>query len=59
MNQNIKYLFLFTSGGMLYNIIEITFRGWTHWTMFILGGLCFILLGLINEISPWTVPLWK
>ncbi|RKJ01313.1 hypothetical protein D7X87_20640 [bacterium D16-54] len=59
MNQYIKYLLLFTSGGMLYNVIEITFRGWTHWTMFILGGLCFILLGLINEILPWTVPLWQ
>lgn len=25
--------------------------------MFILGGLCFILLGLINEVLPWNMPL--
>lgn len=25
--------------------------------MFILGGLCFVLLGLINEIIPWNMPL--
>ena len=27
--------------------------------MFILGGICFICLGLINEIIPWEMPLWK
>lgn len=26
--------------------------------MFILGGLCFISLGLINEILSWKTPLW-
>ena len=27
--------------------------------MFILGGVCFICLGLINELLPWTLLLWK
>lgn len=27
--------------------------------MFILGGVCFICLGLINEIIPWEMPLWQ
>lgn len=27
--------------------------------MFILGGICFICLGLINEIIPWDMPLWQ
>ena len=39
MTQRLKYLFLFVTGGLLYNIIEIAFRGWSHWTMFILGGI--------------------
>ena len=43
----------------MYNILEISFRGWTHWTMFILGGLCFTGLGLINEVIPWEMPLWQ
>ncbi len=59
MTQHLKYLFLFVAGGLLYNIIEIAFRGWSHWTMFILGGICFICLGLINEIIPWEMPLWQ
>lgn len=59
VKQTGKYLLLFVTGGLLYNIIEILLRGWSHWTMFILGGVCFICLGLINELLPWTLPLWK
>ena len=59
MRQYLKYLFLFVTGGLLYNLIELTYRGWTHWTMFILGGICFICLGLINEVIPWEMPLGK
>ncbi len=59
MRLYLKYLFLFMSGGLMYNILEISFRGWTHWTMFILGGLCFTGLGLINEVIPWEMPLWQ
>lgn len=54
-----KYLFLFAIGGLLYNYVELIYRGWTHWTMFFLGGICFICLGLINEIIPWEMALWK
>lgn len=41
-------------GGRLYTWIELLWRGWTHWTMFILGGICFVILGLLNEYKiPW------
>jgi len=54
-----KYLLLFNTGGLLYIILELLWRGWSHWTMFLLGGACFICLGLINEVIPWEMPLWK
>ena len=54
-----KYLFLFDVGGLLYILIELAWRGRSHWTMLILGGICFIYLGLINEIIPWHMPLWQ
>ena len=57
MGQRLKYLFLFVTGGLLYNLVELAFRGWSHWTMFFLGGLCFICLGAINEVIPWDMPL--
>ena len=53
-----KYLFLFAVGGALYVLIELLWRGWSHWTMFALGGLCFVYLGLINEVLRWDTPLW-
>ena len=54
-----KYLFLFGTGGLLYILIELIWRGYSHWTMFALGGICFVFLGLINEILPWQMPLWQ
>ena len=54
-----KYLFLFVVGGLLYVLIEHLWRGFSHWTMFALGGACFVILGLINEIIPWQMPLWQ
>ena len=40
---------LFLIGGWIYTVMELIWRGRTHWSMFILGGLCFVLVGLINE----------
>lgn len=59
MKQIIKELILFCVGGMAYNVIEVLYRGYTHWTMFVVGGLCFILIGLINETLSWETALWK
>lgn len=52
-----KYLFLGFVGGIIYCSIELLWRSWTQWSMFILGGICFICLGLINEILSWDTPL--
>ncbi len=40
---------LFCIGGLLYNLIEICWRGYTHWSMFFLGGFCFEVIGGIHE----------
>ena len=44
-------------GGLAYVGIEILWRGHSHWTMFVLGGLCFVLIGLLNEVLPQDTPL--
>lgn len=54
-----KYLFLFLVGGFVYMGIELLWRQRTHWTMGILGGLCFIEIGLINEILSWRLGIIK
>ena len=52
-----KYLLLGTIGSIIYMSLEILWRGYTHWTMGVLGGICFICLGLINELLSWETPL--
>lgn len=58
MKNIIKYIILFLIGGCVYYSIEIIARGFSHWTMFMVGAICFILIGAINEITP-QMPLLK
>lgn len=46
-----KYLFLLWFGGSTYVTLEVFFRGYSHWTMFLLSGIIFICIGLLNEFS--------
>jgi len=51
---------LFLIGGRLYTWIELLWRSRTHWTMFILGGTCFVIMGLLNEYKfTWQQSLVK
>lgn len=52
-----KELILFLLGGLVYVAIEILYRGWSHWSMFVLGGVCFLAIGAINYFFPWNTPL--
>ncbi len=38
-------------------MIELLYRGRSHWTMFLLGGLCFLYAGEQNEHTDWDYPL--
>lgn|SRR5574344_210282 len=52
--------FMFIEGGLLYSFIEVCWKGGNNcsWTMAVVGGLCFIIMGLINKICPVYKPLW-
>ncbi len=39
---------VFLIGGIGYGIMEILFRGYTHWSMLVTGGICFFIFYLIN-----------
>ena len=52
-----KYVWLYLIGGFGYGLIELLFRGHTHWTMIAAGGLSFLLIYLISVKS--AEPLWK
>lgn len=47
-----KISFLFYLGGVCYAGLELLWRGFTHWSMFVLGGLCFVLVGNLKRLAP-------
>lgn len=49
----LREIILSLIGGTLYMGIEILWRGRTHWSMGIVGGACFMLIGLLNEIYTY------
>lgn len=51
-----EYLLVYLSGAALYGLLELCWRGWTHWTMLLCGGFCFTLMYFI---SMSAMPLWR
>ena len=43
---------LFYLGGCAYMGLELLWRGRTHGSMFLAGGLCFLLIGHLQEVEP-------
>ncbi len=43
---------LFFLGGAGYVLLELLYRGRSHYSMFLAGGVCFLLLGKLEEVEP-------
>lgn len=60
-----KLLTLWFLMGGTYYLIEIIYRllfhkGWPHWSMWIVGGLCGVAVGAINQIPRfYEMKIWK
>lgn len=53
----VSYGTAFAIGSFAYTLIEIAWRGYTHWSMSLTGGLCLAILYMWNErISSWYAP---
>ncbi|MDD7402564.1 MAG: hypothetical protein SO170_02855 [Butyribacter sp.] len=48
MTQFQAYSIMFLTGGFLYCGIEILARGYSHISMFLAGGICFLLIGVVE-----------
>lgn len=46
-----KFIILFLTGGAAYNVIEYLWRGYSHWTMAIDGGICLVGIYLITTYT--------
>lgn len=57
-----KYGILFLIGAALYFEVELNFRYFAgtlpvHWSMPLLGGALFLMIGGLNNWLPWQMPL--
>lgn len=58
MKKVIEYAIIILGGGILYMILEVLWRGHTHWTMGIAGGLSFAVIYFVhNEYSHINIFL--
>lgn len=48
----LKEFIIFLVFGITYALLEILARGYTHPTMIVLGGICGVLVGLLNDGTP-------
>ena len=53
-----KTVLLCLVGGLLYCLLEVLWKGSTHWSMFLLAALLSLPLDQINERLQWETPLW-
>ena len=55
-----RYMTLWLYGGFVYYLIEIAYRGFSHPSMFITGGVAFLCIGYINNYLPWRLGfVWQ
>lgn len=45
----ISFLFIYTFSGLTYYLVEIVYRGYSHWTMFVCAGICGLGLAMVND----------
>jgi len=53
----LEFGFVYVLGALGYGAIELCWRGHTHWTMLLLGGLCFALMYAVDTRTRFR--LWQ
>ena len=54
--EKLRIAVLFLLGGAGYVCVELLWRGRSHVSMLLDGGVCFVLIGLLDEFAP-ALPL--
>lgn len=57
MKYYLESLILFLIYGVAYYLIEVAFRGHSDLAMFVVGGVCGVAIGLINEVFTYETSL--
>lgn len=56
MLKKFEYPIILFTGGVVYMLLETAWRGFTHWSMGICGGVCFLGIYLLERFRS-TIPL--
>lgn len=48
MIRKAEYICVFLAGGAIYGLLELMWRGYTHWSMTVAGGICVLSIHLLN-----------
>lgn len=59
MPKAMENLIIFLFGGVLYSVIEVAARGYTHWSMTLTGGLCLLIMYHRFTARPYEPLLMK
>lgn len=54
-----KQLWLFLFGGAVYYLIEVIYKGSSHWAMFFVGGVAFRFIGWVRVTLSRLHLLWQ
>lgn len=57
--NSLKRMIVFLFGGTGYCLIELLWRGHTHWSMYLTGGLCFYVIERLNRTILVGKALWS
>ena len=52
-----EFFIVFAIGASVYPVLEIIWRGYTHWTMSVTGGICFLSIYILFTKSR-DFPVW-
>ena len=55
----IEYPLVFTLGGIAYMLIEMLWRGFTHWSMGLCSGLCMLGIYVFEKHFSYISPILK
>ena len=58
MKKGYEYGIVYLTGAAGYTLVELGWRGYSHWTMALTGGACFAAIYLIESKFKGS-PLWK
>ena len=49
LSRLLQVAFIFALSGTIYVCMEMLFRGYSHWSMWVLAGICGVIIALVNN----------